>query len=388
MTKKQKHVLKTALFTAALVVAAGAAAVPCSAGQSKTQITDAAGRKVEITSSPDHVICSGAGCLRLLTYMEAEDRAAAADSMEKTARNGADPRPYFLANPGLKDLPLFGEFRGRDNPELIAALEPQPEVIFKTFPNMGHDPAELQKKTGIPVVVLNYGNLTGHRKDLYRSLRIMGKVLGKTDRAEEIIDFFNEMINDLAQRCTDTPEKESRTCYVGGISYKGPHGVESTQPAYPPFVFTNARNVAEKPENPDNSLSNARVAKEKILSWNPDIIFLDLSSTVSDPGGSALRELFSDPAYRHLDAVKKGRVYGVMPYNWYGSNFGAVFANAYFAGKILRPERFLDIDPEQKADRIFAFLVGEPVFERIDEMFEGRVFDRIENRKQKDRYAP
>ncbi|MFW6081181.1 MAG: iron ABC transporter substrate-binding protein [Desulfosalsimonas sp.] len=379
MAGKQRYAVKTAIIAAVLLAAAAAAPVFCTAGQNKTEITDAAGRRIEVPLSPDRVICSGAGCMRLLTYMEAEDRAAAVDSMEKTSQGGADPRPYFLANPQLKDLPLSGEFRGRDNPELIAALDPQPEVIFKTFPNMGHDPEELQKKTGIPVVVLNYGNLTGHRQDLYRSLRIMGEVLGKKNRAEEIIGFFNEMIDDLAQRSQDRPGKEDKTCYVGGISYKGPHGVESTQPAYPPFVFTNARNVAEKHDNPDNSLSNARVAKEKILSWNPDIIFLDLSSTVSNSGGSALLELFSDPAYRHLDAVKKGRVYGVMPYNWYASNFGAVFANAYFTGKILRPERFSDVDPAQKADRIFDFLVGEPVFDRIDEMFEGRVFDRIEN---------
>lgn len=375
-----KHIrrqsIKTVISAFVLLLLAAAANA-----QDTITIKDAAGRELTVPSSPEHVICSGPGCLRLLIYLEAADHVAAVDSMEKNPPQEADPRPYFLAHPDLQNLPLFGEFRGRDNPELITALEPRPEVIFKTFANMGHDPVELQKKTGIPVVVLNYGNLSDFRKDLYQALRIMGTIMDRSHRAEQVIGFFEEMIKDLADRTTDIPGKERKTCYVGGIAYKGPHGVDSTQPAYPPFVFTNAKNVAGNPDKSSDSLSNARVAKEKILSWNPDVIFLDLSSTAANTGNNALDELFSDPAYGHLDAVKKREVYGVLPYNWYARNFGAIFANAYFVGKNLYPERFSDIDPKQTADSIFTFLVGEAVFGRLDEIFEGRVFDRLSNQE-------
>ena len=115
-----------------------------------TDITDAMGRSVSVPQSPGRAICSGAGCLQLLTYLQAKDRAVALDDMEKREIS-VDPRPYALANPQSKELPLFGEFRGQDNPELIAALDPAPQVIFKTSSGMGTDPSELQQKTGIRV---------------------------------------------------------------------------------------------------------------------------------------------------------------------------------------------------------------------------------------------
>jgi iron complex transport system substrate-binding protein len=345
--------------------------------QKMTTITDSAGRQVCVPSAAENVICSGPGCLRLLVYLQASDRVVAVDSMEKDQSYTADPRAYVIANPGLKSLPLFGEFRGMDNPELIAALEPRPQVIFKTFANMGHDPDELQQKTGIPVVVLQYGNLTDYRRQLNESLKIMGKIMGKASRAQEVIDFFDQMIADLDSRTKHKPAKDKKTCYVGGIAFKGPHGFRSTEPAYPPFVFNNASHPANDTRPTAGPVSHAQVAREQILAWNPDILFLDLSSTVSNPGASALDELYTDRAYMHLDAVQKGEVYGVMPYNWYAQNFGAIFANAYFVGKKLYPAKFHNIDPEIKADEIFTFLVGGPAFKQINKMFGNLVFTRV-----------
>ncbi len=47
----------------------------------------------------------------------------------------------------------------------------------------------LQEQTGIPVVVLSYGELGNFKADeIYSSLRLAGKILGKEERAEEIID--------------------------------------------------------------------------------------------------------------------------------------------------------------------------------------------------------
>jgi iron complex transport system substrate-binding protein len=70
-----------------------------------------------------------------------------------------------------------------------------------------------------------------------------------------------------------------------------------------------------------------------------------------------------------------------MPYNWYAQNFGAIFANAWYVGKKLYPEKFSDIDPAKKADRIFSFLVGDRVFDRINAMFGNRVFEQVMEQK-------
>jgi iron complex transport system substrate-binding protein len=339
-------------------------------------ITDAAGRQVEIPQIVEHVICSGPGALRLLTYLESQDKIVAVDDMEKQ-RPQFDARPYALANPRFKDYPIFGEFRGHDHPELILSLDPLPQVIFKTYPTMGHDPVALFRKTGIPVIILNYGNLGKHRNAMYQSLRIMGEVMGKHERAENVIAFFDALIADLQNRTADIPDDKRPSCFVGGIAYRGPHGFQSTEPIYPPFAFLNARNLAHDSSMNDKALQYSSIAKEKIVVWDPDYLFLDLSTLQMGGKAGGLFELKTDPAYQHLTAVQEGKVYAVLPYNWYTQNFGSILANAYYIGKLLYPEKFAGVDPAAKADEIYTFLVGKPVFEKMNAAFERLAFQPV-----------
>ncbi len=351
--------------------------LPLSAASAQTRVvTDALGRNVEIPAQVERVICSGSGCLRLLTYLQAQDRAVAVDDME-VRRSQFDARPYALANPRFKSLPVFGEFRGHDNPERILGLEPAPQVIFKTYSTMGHDPELLQAKTGIPVVVLQYGNLTHGRQDLNKSLRIMGDALGRAERAQAVIAYFDALEADLARRTRDIPMGERKSCYVGGIATRGPHGFTSTEPSYAPFVFISARNLAAGLGLQGKPLTQATVAKEQIVAWDPDVLFLDLSTLQLGDSAGGLHELRTDPAYRGLTAVRQGRVHGMLPFNWYTENFGSIFADCYFVGKTLHPERFADVDPASKADEIYTFLVGEPVFERMNALFRNLVFQPV-----------
>ncbi len=331
-------------------------------------VTDALGREVTVPKSPDRVVCSGAGCLRYLTYLQAEEMIVGVDDIEKRDTI-FDARPYALANPQFKDFPLIGEFRGNDDPEKIVAANPQ--VIFKTYLTSPDDADELAEKTGIPVVALTYGSLTTYQDDMYASLRLMGEVMGKEDRAHEVISFFDAAIDDLNARTADVSKDEQPTTYVGGIAKSGPHGFQSTEPAYPPFAFVHANNVAG-----DMGTEHADVAQEKIVEWDPEIIFVDLSTLQTEP--NAVTELRDDPSYQGLSAVQAGEVYGVLPYNWYTQNHGSIVADAYYIGTVLYPERFSDIDPAVKADEIYTFLVGEPVFDEMNEAFGNEGFTRLE----------
>ena len=328
------------------------------------------GREVEIPNSVEHVICSGSGSLRLLTYLEAEDRIVAVDSIEPRD-NPYDARPYALANPQFAtDYTVFGEFRGNDDPEKILALEPQPDVILKTYSASGYNPVELQEKTGIPVVVVNYGDMVNNRESMYQALRIFGDVTDKQERADDVIEFFDETIADLNERSSDVSADKKTTCYVGGIARAGPHGLQSTEPTYPPFFFTNAQNVAYD----DMDLSTAEVTKEKIIEWDPEIIFVDLSTLQSGDENSAVYQLQNDGSYQQLQAVRSGNVYGVLPYNWYTQNFGSVLADSYYAGKLLYPDEFEDVNVEDKTTEIYTFLVCDG-----DEELGSEVADKMIN---------
>ncbi|WP_462324177.1 iron ABC transporter substrate-binding protein [Desulfoplanes sp.] len=360
------------LLTMLLCTLSGPSAV---ASPART-IIDATGTTRTIPATVDHVICSGSGCLRLLTYLQGQSMIVGVDDME-TRRNRFEARPYALANPDFKQLPTFGEFRGHDNPERILTLSPQPDVIFKTFATMGTNPDELAQKTGIPVIVLDSGDLGDYRQDFYNSLRIMGTVIGRTGRAEKVIDFFEKNIQEIGSRCKGAQGKHPQSVYIGGVAYKGPHGFQSTEPDYPPFRFVGRRNVAYTTGLTGKGLRHSDVAKEKLLEWDPNVLFLDLSTLQFGKQSGGLDELRTDPAYQALTAVSGGRVYGVLPYNWYSQNCGSILADAWFIGKTLYPGRFKDIDPKAKADGIYTFLVGQPVFDKMDQAFEGMVFRKI-----------
>jgi iron complex transport system substrate-binding protein len=242
---------------------------------------------------------------------------------------------------------------------------------------MGHDPVELQQKTGIPTIILEYGNLGTHRENLSKTLRIMGQVIGRGQRAEVVIKFFNATIKDLKSRTDDVPNAEKPTCFVGGIAYKGPHGFRSTEPGYPPFKFVNAANMAYDQSMLGTASRQVTVAKEKLLLWDPDVLFLDLSSLQLEGEASGLWEILNDPVLKTLGAVHKRRVYGVLPYNWYTKNYGSILANAYFIGKILYPDRFKDVEPAAKADEIYEFLVGKPVYNQMNARFKYMAFKAV-----------
>jgi len=339
-------------------------------------LTDGYGREVTIPENVERVVCSGAGCLRYLVYLQAQDNVVGVDSLEKE-ESAFEGRPYALANPQLKDYPLIGEFRGNDDPEKIISISPQ--VILKTGTSgqsaatNGADADALQNKTDIPVVMFPYGSLKNEEQkaEIYSSLRIMGQVVGKQERAEEVINYINATMQDLENRTADIPESKRKTAYIGGVSMAGAHGIISTEPAYPPFLWVNANNVAA-----GMGADHADIAKEALVDWDPEYIFIDIG-TLQVGNEGAIGELKNDTSLSGLSAVKNKKVYGVIPYNYYSTNYESVLANAYFVGKVLYPDRFEDIDPEAKADEIYTFFVGKPVFSEINGQYDNLGFKQI-----------
>lgn len=342
----------------------------------ETTVTDGFGRDVNIPENVESVVCSGAGALRYLVYLQAQDLVVGVDSLEKQEAE-IEGRPYVLANPQLKDYPLIGELRGKDDPEKIIDIGPQ--LVLKagtTGQSSAANAAEadsLQEKTGVPVISFPYGSLNNeeHKAEMYSSLRIMGEAVDKQERAEEVIAYIEATMEDLEKRTADIPESERKAVYVGGVSSAGAHGIISTEPAYAPFLWVNANNVAA-----GMGADHADIAKEALVDWDPEYIFIDIG-TLQLGNEGAIGELKSDSSLTGLSAVKNGNVYGVIPYNFYSTNYESVLANAYFVGKVLYPDRFEDIDPEAKADEIYTFFLGKPVFSDLNGQYSDTGFKQI-----------
>ena len=329
--------------------------VPTVAKAQKQKITDLVGREVEIAVPVQKVVAIGPGALRLVTYAEGASMVVGIEEIEKKLTPG---KSYMLAYPDLKKLPSIGQGGPDTAPNEESLLGVHPDVIFVCTLVDKEKAGQLQAKTGIPVVVLSYGSvtsaITSFNENLYRSLNIIGTIIGKEKRAEDVVAYLKQNEKDLAERTKGVPAGEKAKVYVGAVSSKGAHGIEYTQAKYPPLVFIGAKNVVDE----IGKSGSLQIDKEKLIRWDPDILFIDA-------GGYALvtEDYKKNPAfYQSLNAVKKGQVYSQIPYNNYTTNIETAFADSYYAGKIIFPQQFQDIDPIKKSDEIYQFLLGKPLY--------------------------
>jgi iron complex transport system substrate-binding protein len=94
---------------------------------------------------------------------------------------------------------------------------------------------------------------------------------------------------------------------------------------------------------------------------HPDIIFIDDGGLIL-----VMEDYRKKPEfYNVLKAFSTGKVYTLLPFNWYATNIGTALADAYTIGTILYEKHFKDVNPQLKADEIYTFLVGKPVYESM-----------------------
>ena len=291
----------------------------------------------------ESIVCVGVGALRYTCYMGAQDLVVAVEDCEIKP---VISRLYNFVNiQKFKDLPVIGT-NGVPYAEEIIKVAPDVIVMSKSA---SVDADELQNKTGTPVVVVP-GSDTTLDQNAYDTIHILGELYGKESRATELTDYLNGIQKDLNDRTKNIPEAEKPSVYVGGVSFKGHHGFEGTEAGYGPLALIGAKNLADT-----TGKSGAfNIDLEQVLSWDPDIIFVDFN------GMNLIKEDYAkNPAYYNaLKAVQNGKVYSQISFRSNASNLETALADAYYAACVIYPEYFTDIDPVAKAGEIFEKLLG------------------------------
>ncbi|HJJ65308.1 MAG TPA: ABC transporter substrate-binding protein [Methanocorpusculum sp.] len=344
-------------------------------GDGMVTITDAFGREVTIPENPEKIAVVGSGSMRYFVYLGIDLDDVCAVDYQDSALNiqTVNLRPYALANPEILEIPEVGPAKGVvDNEKLLMSGA---DILFMGGASSSNAEVanEIQEKTGVPVVMFFTGNYVTDSEKIQDTLLMLGEILGKEKRAKDLIAYFDAVEADLKKRVNGLSADE--TVYVGGVSYNGVHGFDGTDPTYYPFTILNIKNAASEISSVSQT-GYAQVSKEKILEWDPDFIIVDLSTLTAAEGG-ALVELKNDPSYKELTAVKNSMVYTVNPHTSMNVNHETTLANSYFIGKLLYPEQFEDIDPVKKADEIYSFVVGEPVFDLLKENVDGLSYQRV-----------
>ncbi|MBC3887025.1 ABC transporter substrate-binding protein [Acetobacterium paludosum] len=311
-------------------------------------ITDSLGRQVEVPTKINSV--GSLGVMRLLTYMGAADLVTGATDMDNVQEL---TRPYTLVNPNYAALKQIGQGgAGGIVPFEEEIVKLVPDVIFVVSDYTQAD--ELSAKTGIPVVAIDNPGLFDGK--MSASMNIIGEVLGKQDRAKAVNEFMDAAKKDLNDRTKDIADASKPSVYNGALNFKGKHGFDGTSAKYGPFVAINANNVVDQTGQSGTFI----IDLEQILAWNPDIIFLN-------PENMDLvnQQYAQNPDYfNSLNAVKNNKVYTQLAYNNNYTNIEIALADAYYAGTVIYPDKFKDINPEKKADEIFKFLLGQELYSK------------------------
>lgn len=61
-------------------------------------------------------------------------------------------------------------------------------------------------------------------------------------------------------------------------------------------------------------------------------------------------------------------------FNWYMTNIDTVIVDAYAVGKIIYPENFKDVKMDEKADEIYSFFFGRPIYKKMEKAY-GQIVD-------------
>lgn len=354
MIKSKIKNLSLAFLILALVLISGSGLL---AAEDIRQVTDRAGRELEVPAEPQKVIGIGSGALRNVLYFVDTDKIVGVEEGEV----GDDDelyRDYQLRFPELRELPQVGPNHGGDA-ELIAAQEP--DLIIHS--GDAGEAADLQDKTGVPVVYLDFGDLYAYREVLFEDWELLAKIFQEEERGEELISYVEEIIADLEQRTSDLAEEDIPEVYVGGMSHRGEHGLTSVRVPFPPFEFINADYPARDALDYD-TVTQANIDREQLLQWDPEIIFLDASNL-----HLIQEDLATRPEFSALSAIQEGETYTLLPYSSYHRQFSNILANAYYIGNIIYPEKFADLEPEEKTEEIMEMFLGEPVLTEQKEHF-------------------
>lgn len=184
------------------------------ASASGTQtVTDMVGRTVEVPTEADKVIGIGASSLRMICYMQATDKVVGVEQSEQ--QDSVTCAYRHVNHETFAKLPVIGEGGSKGvtaNEEAI--IDAAPQVIIA---NLDKDSADsLQQKTNIPVVCVTMSDIV-FDQELYDNITLLGKVLGKEDRGEELIKYMQDTEKDLQDR---TANVEKKSAYAAGVSYR------------------------------------------------------------------------------------------------------------------------------------------------------------------------
>lgn len=229
--------------------------------------------------------------------------------------------------------PLVGT--GSDvNVEAVMKLNPDLVITWTYNPYT----IKFLEEKGIKVIGMYPESLA----ELYKDMRMHGIIFGKEKRVEEVIREMEKVFKLITERVSKIPvEKRKKVIHLGGAPTRvsGALGVTND-------IIKIAGGV-----NPAETFIQRHidVSLEKIVQWNPDLIFIWGSAGYDESW------LYNNSQWRFIKAVQNRQVYKLPKWSTWSPRLAPIAL--YMAMKIY-PEIFRDIHFEKVADDFYKNVFG------------------------------
>lgn len=333
---------------------------------SKT-VNDLLARSVEVNPGEyKRAVCIGAGALRLYTYVCGAENLAGVEDIDNSSLTqrpkmfDSVARPYFVAfEDAFKSLPSCGVGGPQSQ---IAETEKiancNPDIIISEYEDV--DKAnKLQADLNVPVIVVSYGPNGVFDNRAQSSIKLLGEIFGKAEKANSLVDFINSQKAEISRRVADIDVASQKKVYICGLGNWGTTNHLMTCQNYEPFNIAKVNNVVT--DLAKNGIQAIEAEKFEALAPNMDIMILDIAAIKN------IKPLYQENPhlFDNCKAWQDGEVYLELAYNAYYTNLEIALFNTWFIAKSIYPEQFSDIDMNAKLNEITNAFLGQELATKI-----------------------
>ncbi len=179
-------------------------------------------------------------------------------------------------------------------PNVEAMLVAEPDVVIQ-WASRPEDRIDPMERVGITVVGFGYGSYEIEAEQI----EIMGKILGREDRAAALLEWHKAVRENIDQVVADIPEEERTTMLFFDRFDSDELAVFGRNEFF--FQVPAMRNLAFEAGLDQTTVT---IDAEQLLKWDPDVILLNYYDPEADP-----QKVYDDPRFAGLEAVRNRRVY-------------------------------------------------------------------------------
>ncbi len=264
------------------------------------EIVDMSGRRVDVPDRIKKVYATSPPATYMIYALDPSLLGGLNTPLKETERR-------YLATE-IHSLPVLGGYFGQGqvaNTEMILKAKPDVVIMWASHESALNQKMEADMRTlGIPLVLMRIDRVEGYN----RGLRFLGRLLNREERAEKLARYGEEALakaESFLQRIPET--RRPSVYYAQGID--GLYTECHTSSHAELINQTGAGNVHRCQFRTGYGME--RVSMEQVIFYDPDVIVVQERE--------ALQRINTDKRWRHVKAVKHGRVFIIpkKPFNWF-----------------------------------------------------------------------